>query len=1051
MINMSTPQKNSFKSIIFIIIILILPSSSLIYLLLYRAPRNYPAGFVNNIINETAEYALTFQTQDGLFIEPTIDILFNAVATYYYLNDSYPFNSSLLDYSYISRFVLTRQNSDGGFSDFAGSGNILSTFQVLKIANWTIPINSNSNGAYAAYSFVNSSQLSDGGYTLRPPYNLPSEFNLDLGSSIPTSNLTIEPSNIKNTYESLEILSLVNKTPSNVPETVNFINNSIVGCRRELGLAAGFAATKYTIIPDLHSTYYAVSSLINLGFSKNDINKFFSNVSLFVIACYNPIEGGFAMYPGNASDITSTLYGLSTLHLLESNLPLANLTKTLNFIKYSQNDDGGFGSRNATPSSYQSSHHAVASLNLLDASLPAENLSNLYNWFSAKQAINDLFGEMIVEAQYWGIKSAEQAGNYASLNHTKLAIFLISCQNLNGGFGTKPNAKSTIIDTYCAIESLAVLSKITSSDLFQYINRTTAIQWLQQLQTTEGGFTSEISLNAFLSSYGSFYGAIAELILNESRPSTQATLFALAALRRLNSGPLDQNTLRLWLLSNQNADGGFPFSPGIKSDAISTFYALQALELINRAPYSPISCKEFLLGCQMSDGGFTFYPLIGEYLNLSYLFITFTASKALYLLNTQPSNVKGAMDWFLNCQDNITKGFGDAPYFGADLRNSPYLIDIAWELNIDRSFDPAPWIKTVIWLFGIELILLSSLLIIRMRRKYRKATTSTIQRSYPHVEEYPAVHVKGLTIKIGKKVILEDVNMTLQDGEVLGVIGESGAGKSTFVKCILGTKASIGEVNLFGFDIRKQKKRLKPLFGYVPQDLSKIYENFTVMENLLHFGKQYNINEKQITERGNKILQDLGLLNKKNSLVSELSGGQRRRASIAVGMIHQPKLFVLDEPTSGLDPIIREQLWISLLDLAERHGSTLIVITHYPEESKFCTRVAIFGRKRGLIDFGHPRELLANLPGKGRAIDIILDDTDEKTNVDLLPILKKISQIEFLLEEKKGSRYRLFTNLPVATIKDLLAQVLGTQSFTVKQSESTLIDYFRIKSLEVQE
>ncbi|MHA1131972.1 MAG: ABC transporter ATP-binding protein, partial [Candidatus Helarchaeota archaeon] len=400
--------------------------------------------------------------------------------------------------------------------------------------------------------------------------------------------------------------------------------------------------------------------------------------------------------------------------------------------------------------------------------------------------------------------------------------------------------------------------------------------------------------------------------------------------------------------------------------------------------------------------------------------------------------------------DNITKGFGDAPFFGADFRNDPYFIDIIGELNIDRSFDPVPWIQTVLGLMLVMYAALGFFSIIKIVKKHQKGQITGVTRTHPHLEEYPAVHVKGLTIKIGKKVILEDVNLTLQDGEVLGVIGESGAGKSTFIKSILGTRVSIGDIKIYGFDIRKDKRRLKPLFGYVPQDLSKIYESFTVMENLLHFGKQYGLAEDNIIKYGSKILRDLGIFDKKDSLVSELSGGQRRRASIAVGMIHRPKLFVLDEPTSGLDPIIREQLWINLIELAETHNTTLIVITHYPEESKFCTRVAIFGRKRGLIDFGHPRELIQNLPGRGRVIDIILSNKIEHIHVDILPILENVPQIEFVLEEKKGSRYRAFTNLPVQTLKEILIQALGTQLIELKQSDATLVDYFRIKSLEVR-
>jgi ABC-2 type transport system ATP-binding protein len=1045
---MSEKGKKKFQTIILLLIIIILPFSTLISLILYKPPHHFQSGYITSIINKTENYALTFQNPDGLFVEPSIDVIYNTVATYSYLNGTNPFLFSSLNLSYISHFALTRQNLDGGYSDFAGFGDMVSTFMALMTVNWTAPDELSTNPAKMnlTYIFLNESRNSDGGYSLHPSWDQPPEFNFDLGYGIPLENFSKAYSYVEYTYDAVKTFFLLNKTPPFAQTTAQFIN---ITCRRPFPLPtfpAGFAATKYTLLPDLHSTYYGVAALTDLGYSESEIDRL-GNITRFIELCWNSTDGGFAMLPGNISDITSTYYGVAALTLLDYNFSASseiNTTKIIEFIDKSQNLDGGIGARNGLPSDFQSAHHASATIKLLGYLLVPADVTPLFYWLTRYKAQNDLFGEIIVEAQYWGIRSAFLANNEGSLNRTSLSNFLKSCQNLDGGFGSDPNSTSTVVDAYTAIESLHLLNNLSQ------INAVTAIQWLQALQTEEGGFASKIGLDAFLQSYAPLYGLIADLILNESRPSSEATFFALAALNRLGASPINTTSLRYWLLSIQNADGGFPFALGIRSDAVSSFYAVQSLAFIREYPFSKLSCIEFLKGCQVSDGGFTFYPMIGEYLNVSYLFISYVAARAIYLLATQPADVFGAMDWFLTCKDNYTSGYGDTPYFGSDLRNSPYLIDIVRELNIDRSFDPTSWIQTIQWLLIIELAALGAFGVVKLSRKYRKGIAG-IKRLQPNIEEYPAIHVKGLTIKAGKNVILEDVNMTLQHGEVLGVVGESGAGKSTFVKSILGTKGSSGEIFLYGFNIRKEKKRLKPLIGYVPQDLSKIYENFTVMGNLLHFGKQYGLEEKEIIQRGRIILQDLGIFDKRDSLVSELSGGQRRRASIAIGMIHQPTLFILDEPTSGLDPIVREQLWISLLNLAELHNTTLVVITHYPEESKFCTKIAIFGRKRGLIDFGPPLELINNLPGAGRALDITVKESIEHLTVELLPLLKKISQIEFVLEEKKGSRYRVFSNLPVNTLRDALIRALGTTLIEIKQSEATLIDYFRIKSLEVKD
>ncbi|MHA1267070.1 MAG: prenyltransferase/squalene oxidase repeat-containing protein [Candidatus Helarchaeota archaeon] len=1038
-------KKHKPKTLIVILILILLPLSTLVGLLFYTPPRHFSSEFITNVVNETGEYALTFQTSNGLFIEPSIQTIFHTVSTFSLLNNTGPFVFSALNLENLTHFALTRFNLDGGYSDFAGTGNMDSTYGALFTVNLTAPsaLISNPSQMNLTTQFINASRNDDGGYTLRPPLELPEEFNFDLGYDLPFGNLTTDLSNLENTFQAIELLALLGISPYNANATSNFIN---ISCRRtfpSLSFPAGFSTTKFTLEPDLHSTYFGVATLRQLGYLKSAIDKPFSNITRFIELCWNSTDGGFAAFPGNASDITSTYYGVAALSLLDYNFTAStviNLTKLLNFIGNSQQADGGIGARPELQSTFQSAHHAIATLNLLGAISPI-NLTLLYSWFLAHRAINGLFGDILVEAQYWGVASAFLSEKENSLNSSSIVAFLEECQNPAGGFGAIPNSTSSVVDTYAAIETLRSLGGLSQ------INRTAAINWLQSLQTQEGGFAAYIGIDAFLQSYAPIYGFFTDFMLDETKPSTEASFFALASLKRLQANPLNQTSLKLWLLSAQNADGGFPFTIGIRSDAVSTFYSVQALDLLNLEPFSSQDAVDFLKGCQMSDGGFSFYPLIGDYINISYLFIGFTASKAIYLLSTQPNDVFGAMDWFLTCQDETTKGFGDQPGFGADLRNSPYVINIVQELNIDRSFSPDPWIQTMFWLLITEFSLFGTYGIFRIIKRHPRTRPHGIRRTHPNIEEYPAIHVQGLTIKIGKKVILEDISMTLHHGEVLGVIGESGAGKSTFVKAILGTKASIGDIKIYGFNIRKEKKRLKPLFGYVPQDLSKIYENFTVMENLLHFGKQYGISEAEIIERGTKILRDLGILDKADALVSELSGGQRRRASIAGGMIHQPTLFILDEPTSGLDPIIREQLWINLIDLAERNNTTLVVITHYPEESKFCTKVAIFGRKRGMIDFGHPRDLIKNLPGAGRTIEISLDPKIGKITIDLLPLLKKISK--FVLEEKRGIQYRIFSDLPMTTLKQTLIKALGTDLIHVKQSEATLVDYFRIKSLEV--
>ncbi|MHA1414416.1 MAG: ATP-binding cassette domain-containing protein, partial [Promethearchaeota archaeon] len=185
---------------------------------------------------------------------------------------------------------------------------------------------------------------------------------------------------------------------------------------------------------------------------------------------------------------------------------------------------------------------------------------------------------------------------------------------------------------------------------------------------------------------------------------------------------------------------------------------------------------------------------------------------------------------------------------------------------------------------------------------------------------------------------------------------------------------------------------------------------------------------------------------KENELVKNLSGGQKRRVSIAVGLIHEPIFLILDEPTSGLDPIIRENLWLTLTKINEQYNTTLIVITHYPEESRFCHYVAIFGRKRGMIDFGRPKELLEQLPGKGRSIEVTFKEVKE----NVIENLERLERIDKVLENKAGTDYSIFTDLNLEELKEVIENIFGENSIELmKQIDAKMEQYFRYKAMEV--
>jgi ABC-2 type transport system ATP-binding protein len=473
-------------------------------------------------------------------------------------------------------------------------------------------------------------------------------------------------------------------------------------------------------------------------------------------------------------------------------------------------------------------------------------------------------------------------------------------------------------------------------------------------------------------------------------------------------------------------------------------------------PMSKISVIEFLKQSQASDGSFSLIPMMGQFLDLpSSFLVTYLASKSLYDYNYQPEDIQGALFWFADCISSRTGGVGDNPSFGADLRNVPYGILIIDELKYDQSFDSKPWNSLLVYILLVEAGFIVIIIALKIRQKLSLIKRIAQKLGYgtkitpSYLRRFPAINCENFSVFAGGKLIVDSVTMKVEHGQILGILGESGAGKSTFIKGLLGMRKITGFCQIFGLNINKRtSKRIRPIYGYVPQDLGKIYHNFTVLDNMLSFGSQYGLSEREIISRSRRLLRTLEIEDKLNEFVRNLSGGQKRRVSIAIGLIHSPIFLILDEPTSGLDPIIRENLWLALTKINEQFGTTLIVITHYPEESRFCNRVAIFGRNRGVIDFGKPKNLLAQLPGKGRSIEVCFKESKE----DVIQRLEAIEGIESVLENKAGTDYSLFTNLNVNDLMNRIEIEVGQDAILeIKQIDSKMEQFFRFKLIEVPE
>ena len=301
------------------------------------------------------------------------------------------------------------------------------------------------------------------------------------------------------------------------------------------------------------------------------------------------------------------------------------------------------------------------------------------------------------------------------------------------------------------------------------------------------------------------------------------------------------------------------------------------------------------------------------------------------------------------------------------------------------------------------------------------------------------VQTSGLTKKFGSLVAVDHMDLSVESGEIFGFLGPNGAGKTTTVRILCGLMMpTSGTATVVGHDVVTEPEEVKQRIGYMPQAYG-LYDDLTVDENLEFFGSIYRVPRDERRKRTDEILQLVRLEEFRKHYAGQLSGGMKRRVSLAVSLVHNPELLILDEPTAGIDPPLRRIFWQYFRELNKR-GVTFFINTHYMDEAELCDRLALISYGR-LVSLGSPTELKRKAVG-GERVEFVTADlprTGEilKDSELVREVHASDGGIELIVEDAASAIPRLTS----------LLRERGVEVLQVKQIQPSLEDVF-IKLVE---
>ena len=273
------------------------------------------------------------------------------------------------------------------------------------------------------------------------------------------------------------------------------------------------------------------------------------------------------------------------------------------------------------------------------------------------------------------------------------------------------------------------------------------------------------------------------------------------------------------------------------------------------------------------------------------------------------------------------------------------------------------------------------------------------------------VNAENLTKKFDELVAVDRVNFEIYKGESFGFLGPNGAGKTTIMRMIQSVSPiTHGILTLAGMDVTKHGREIKYMVGVAPQD-DNLDPDFTVIQNLIVYARYFDITKEKAKNKAEELLDFLQLTQKRDVIITSLSGGMRRRLILARALMNDPQILILDEPTTGLDPQARHLIWAKIKKL-QKQGTTVILTSHYMEEAaQLCDRITIMDHGK-MIEKGKPAELIKKHVGEE-----VLETLHSEESMQYLRNTFKDATIEVV-----GDKIHVFANKPRGYFVKMLKQ-----------------------------